>query len=666
MIVELGHFALVMGLCATLVQGLVPLLGAAFGRLQWMALAAPAAWLQLACLVVAYAALTNAFVEGDFSVAYVAQHSNSALPFFYRITAVWGSHEGSMLLWCLVMAGWTAAVAAGSTSLPSILRARVLGTLGLISVGLLAFVLATSNPFERLWPAVAEGNDLNPLLQDPGMILHPPMLYMGYVGLAVPFAFAVASLMGGRVDATWTRWTRPWTTVAWIFLTIGIALGSWWAYYELGWGGWWFWDPVENASFMPWLIATALLHSLAVTEQRGAFRAWTLLLALSGFSLSLLGTFLVRSGVLVSVHAFATDPTRGGFILVFLALVIGSALVLYAWRAPRLANGGRFELVSRETFLLVNNVALVVACATVLLGTLYPLIVDGLGMGKISVGPPYFDAVFLPLMLPVVLFIGVAPSTRWKQDNLRRLAAELWPVALVSALVGLAVMTVSTRMGILSAVAMCFTVWVIGSTGYALFRRMRTGQGRWRAPWQLGRSFLGMSVAHLGVAVFVAGVCAVNTLSEETDALLRPGESISVGGYRLEFRGVRDVRGPNYRAQVGTVDVYDAAGHRSAALEPEKRFYLRQEQPMTEAAIDAGLSRDLYVALGEARGDDAWSVRAQYKAWVRLIWLGAILMALGGVIAVTDRRYRLVPKPEAVESSSAPGPTDPAATGHTA
>ncbi len=657
MIPELGHFALITALAVAIVQSVVPLLGAWRGVPEWTALAAPASRAQFLFVLLAYVCLTYAFVTRDFSVAYVAQNSNAQLPLFYRISAVWGAHEGSMLLWTLILTGWSMAVGLASRDLPDVFRARVLAVMGLTSIGFLLFMLMTSNPFERLLPAPADGRDLNPLLQDPGMVIHPPMLYMGYVGLVVPFAFAVAALLGGRLDAAWTRWTRPWTTIAWVFLTAGITLGSWWAYNELGWGGWWFWDPVENASFMPWLVATALMHSLAVSEQRGAFKAWTVLLAIFGFSLSLLGTFLVRSGVLVSVHAFATDPERGVFILAFLALVIGGALALFAWRAHAVSGGGSFRLMSRETLLLVNNVLLVVACATVLLGTMYPLIIDALGLGKISVGPPYFDAVFVPLMLPLVFVLGIGPLTRWKGDRAARLVTLLKVAFVASLVVAGAVVVVSSGYSLLLLAALAMAVWTLASTAQGLIARVRSKSEPWRGLRALPRSFLGMSLAHLGVGVFIIGVAVTSTFSSERDVRLGPGDSETLAGYRFQFEGVAELPGPNYRAQRAEVKIF-RSDRLIATLHPEKRFYPIQAQPMTEAAIDVGATRDLYVALGEPLGDGSWAVRLYYKPLIRWIWLGPLLMALGGLLAASDRRYRTRSAPrasDAPDTGDAPG-----------
>jgi cytochrome c-type biogenesis protein CcmF len=646
MIPELGHFALIVGLCVAIVQGTLPLLGAHWRRPEWIALARPAAMAQALLMAVAFACLTTAFVQNDFSVVYVAQHSNSLLPLPYRVAAVWGGHEGSLLLWVVMLTMWTLAVALFSKQLPDPMVARVLGVLALVTVGFLLFILITSNPFDRLLPAAAEGRDLNPLLQDPGLIIHPPMLYMGYVGFSVAYAFAVSALLSGQLDAAWARWSRPWTTAAWIFLTLGIALGSWWAYYELGWGGWWFWDPVENASFMPWLVGTALIHSLAVTEKRGSFKNWTVLLAISAFSLSLLGTFLVRSGVLTSVHAFATDPRRGIFILVFLVAVIGSSLALFAWRAPKVGLGGRFALLSRESLLLTNNVLLVVACATVLLGTLYPLLIDALGAGKLSVGPPYFDSVFAPLMIPALFLMGVAPFARWKQASFGELARTLRWAFVAAAVVGLVAPFFFGEWKPLVALSLLLAAWIVFSGALNLVERVqstRAGQPFLRAALKQPRSFLGMHTAHVGIAVFVVGVAMVNGYQAEKDVKMEVGDSVSVGGYTFRFNGVRQEKGPNYVALVSDIDLLK--GDRTIRkMNPEKRNYVSSSMPMTEAAIDTGFLRDVYVSLGEpidkARPDAAWAVRVYHKPFVDWIWGGCVLMALGGLLAMSDRRYR--------------------------
>jgi cytochrome c-type biogenesis protein CcmF len=639
MIAETGQFALALALGLALVQGVLPLLGAARGNVAWMQVAVPAARMQALVVAIAFGCLGWAFLHNDFSVLYVATNSNSQLPATYRLAAIWGAHEGSLLLWVLILGGWTVAVSFASDSLPLAFRARVLACMGLISVGFLLFMLLTSNPFERLLPAAAQGRDLNPLLQDPGLVIHPPMLYMGYVGTVVPFAFAVAALLDGRLDLSWARWTRPWTLVAWIALTMGITLGSWWAYYELGWGGWWFWDPVENASFMPWLVTTALLHSLAVTEKRGAFRAWTVLLSIFAFSLSLLGTFLVRSGVLVSVHAFATDPARGVFILLFMGVVVGSALVLYAWRATRVLGGGTFALLSKESLLLVNNVLLVVAAGTVLLGTLYPLILDALALGKVSVGPPYFNAVFVPLMLPCAVVLGIGPFVRWKRDEPARFGPRLGALFALSAVLGAAfVLAAAAPRPLAVGAGLGVAVWaVISSVAslHATWRGLPAGR-RWRS---LPRGALGMTLAHAGVGVFIAGVTVASTWSVEQDVRMAPGERYVLGAYEFRFDGVTERTGPNYVAERGTLAIA-RAGREIGVLHPEKRRYNASGQSMTEAAIDAGLLRDLYIALGEPIGNGAWSLRIYHKPLVRWIWIGCLIMAIGGVLAATDRRYR--------------------------
>jgi len=636
MIPEIGQFALILGLVFALVQTILPLVGAHKGIASWVEVAKPAARVQLLFVAISFACLTWSFLTHDFSVKYVAMNSNTALPTMYLFSAVWGAHEGSLLLWALVLSIWTAGVSFFSRGIPPQMVARVLGVLGFVSVGFMLFILVTSNPFERLVPAALEGRDLNPLLQDFGLIIHPPMLYMGYVGFAVPFAFAIAAMLGGKLDAAWARWSRPWTHAAWIFLTVGIALGSWWAYYELGWGGWWFWDPVENASFMPWLVGTALMHSLAVTEKRGAFKAWTVLLAIFAFSLSLLGTFLVRSGVLTSVHAFASDPARGVFILIFLGVVVGGSLIIYSWRASQIRSYVQFDLISRETGLLLNNVFLIVTCSSILLGTLYPLLVDALGMGKISVGPPYFNSVFIPLMAPLAVLMGIGPLLRWKHDSFNRILPKVWLVAVISLIAGLLFpLLVMDFYDVGAAIGMVLAIWVLGITLKSLFE-----QSRGRSVLTVSRSFWGMTLGHIGVAVFIVGITLTSTYSTEKDLQVNPGESYELAGFNFKFEGVKNIAGKNYRASNGTLTV-TKDGKLIATMEPEKRVYLVQKMPMTEAAIDAGLFRDLFVALGEPLGDDgAWSVRIYHKPFIRWIWLGALIMALGGLLAATDPRYR--------------------------
>ncbi|MCD9086769.1 heme lyase CcmF/NrfE family subunit [Stenotrophomonas sp. SY1] len=639
MLAEIGQVLLILALLAALLQSVLPLLGAHRGSPALIAVARPAALLQLATVLGAFVVLTIAFVRQDFSVRYVAENSNSLLPMIYRYSAVWGAHEGSLLLWALVLALWTAAVALFSRRLPAEVMARVLAVMGIISVGFLAFLLFTSNPFARLFPVPAEGHDLNPLLQDPGLIIHPPLLYIGYVGFVVPFAFAIAALLDGRIDVRWLRWTRPWTNIAWSFLTLGIALGSWWAYYELGWGGWWFWDPVENASFMPWLVGAALLHSQAATEKRGVFVSWTLLLAITAFALSLLGAFLVRSGVLTSVHSFAADPSRGLFILVFLALVIGSSLLLYVLRAPGIGgNAGNraFSLNSRESLLLANNLLLSCACAMVLLGTLYPLLADALALGKVSVGPPYFGTLFVLLMTPLVLLLPLGPLTRWQREQGLRPLALLAPWAGLAVLLGVIGWWMAPQGRFKVAIGIAGAVWVAAGTLYYLWTRLR-------ASGRINAETLGMLVAHLGIAVFLIGALLVEALNVQHEVALAPGQSVAAGRYQLLFEGVDSIDGPNYHADRGHLQVL-RDNQPITRLHPEKRMYASGGQPMTEAGIHPALGGDVYVALGESLGNGAWAVRVQIKPFVRWIWLGAALMALGGFITAVDRRFRRLPE----------------------
>lgn len=646
MIPELGNFALILSALVALILGTLPLIGAHRNDAAWVALARPAASGMAFLITFAFACLTQAFVANDFSVVYVAQNSNSLLPLEYRLAAVWGGHEGSLLLWILMLSWWAFAVVLFSRRLPEVMVARVLGTLGLVAFGFLLFILFTSNPFERILPGVAEGRDLNPLLQDPGLIFHPPMLYMGYVGFSVAYAFAIAALLSGELDAAWARWSRPWTTAAWAFLTLGIGLGSWWSYYELGWGGWWFWDPVENASFMPWLVGTALIHSLAVTEKRGSFKNWTVLLAISAFSLSLLGTFLVRSGVLTSVHAFATDPTRGIYILAFLVAVIGSSLALFAWRAPKVGLGGRFGLISRESMLLTNNVLLVVACATVLLGTLYPLLIDALGVGKISVGPPYFDAVFVPVMMPVFFLMGVGIFARWKDASIAEILRVLrWAFA-AAVVVAIALPLLYGSWKPMTALGILAASWIVLTSVLNFVQRVRQTRGDASvlgAVFAQPPSFVGMHVAHIGIAMVVLGISMVSTYEQETDVKMSPGQTVEVAGYAFTFKGVQALEGPNYRATRGEFDLA-VNGKFERKLFPEKRNYRMSSMPMTEAAIDPSLLRDVYVSLGEPIDTDKpegdWAVRLYYKPFVDWLWIGCILMGLGGFLTVVDRRYR--------------------------
>ena len=633
MLGELGHFALNLALWVALIQSVIPLIGAHRGRADWMSVARPAAFAQLGLIAFAFIVLTHAFVVQDRSLQYVAENSNSLLPLIYRYTAVWGAHEGSLLLWLLVLAGWTAAVAAFSRQLPLDVVARVLGVLGIVAIGFLAMLLFTSDPFERLLPAAAEGRDLNPLLQDPGMILHPPILYLGYVGFSVPFAFAIAALLDGRVDVRWQRWTRPWTNVAWGFLTLGIGLGSWWAYYELGWGGWWFWDPVENASFMPWLIGAALIHSQAVTEKRGSFASWTLLLAIAAFSLSLLGTFLVRSGAITSVHAFAADPGRGLFILVFLGVVIGGSLTLYALRAPGATPEARpFAPFSRETLLLLNNLLLTVAGAMVLVGTLYPMLADALDLGKISVGPPYFSLMFVLLMTPVVMLLPFGPLVRWQREQARPVMAMLLPWALLALAGGAVAWWLAPQGALKTGIGIAAALWVAFGTLYFTWQRLRKS-GR------MTREMAGMALAHFGVALFVAGALTNAALNEQREVALTPGQVLTLHGDDYRFDGVKREAGPNYTADIGTVTLL-RDGRTLTTLHPEKRSYASGGQVMTEAAVESSLLRDRYVALGESLGDGSWAVRVHSKPMMGFIWLAAILVALGGFVTAADRRFR--------------------------
>jgi cytochrome c-type biogenesis protein CcmF len=635
MIPEIGHFALILALLLAIAQAFFGLAGAARGQAAWMQASRSAVAGQSVFVAIAFGALAWAFIEKDFSVLYVATNSNSELPIFYRIAAVWGAHEGSLLLWALVLSGWSLAVTGLSASLQAPFRSRVIGILGLISIGFLLFMLTSSNPFERLVPAAFEGRDLNPLLQDFALTIHPPILYAGYVGFSVAFAFACATLIEGRLDSSWARWTRPWTLAAWLFLTIGISLGSWWAYYELGWGGWWFWDPVENASFMPWLAGTALIHSLAVTEKRGLFKGWTLLLAVSAFSLSLLGTFLVRSGVLVSVHAFATDPARGLFILVFLTLVIGGALLLYAWRAPRLKSSAGFELAARESFILFNNAFVVAALGLILLGTLYPLFMDALELGKISVGPPYFNMVFMVPMLPLLLVLGIGMHATWKRSRLQPMRNRLLGVAAVALVIALvAGAAVYGEIRPMATIGFALALWVMGSSLMIPLARLRAGQA-------LPGAVLGMAVAHFGAGLVTLGITGVQSFKIEQDVALAVGDAATIAGYEFRLAALRDARGPNYVAVEADVLV-SHDGVAITTLHPQKRQYNSGGNPLTEAGIEVGAARDLFVALGEDLGQGRWSLRLQYKPLIRYIWLGALLIALGGGIAGLDRRYRRV------------------------
>ncbi len=657
MVPELGHFALIIAFCLSLILAVVPMWGAQTGNQVLMASSRSLSVGLFTFVAIAFACLVYAFLQDDFSVVYVANQSNSLLPVQYKVSAVWGGHEGSLLLWVLILAGWTLAVALFSKDMPLDMVSRVLSVMGMVAIGFVSFVLLTSNPFDRHLPnAPADGGDLNPLLQDPGLIIHPPMLYMGYVGFSVVFAFAIAALLSGRLDTAWARWSRPWTTVAWAFLTLGIALGSWWAYYELGWGGWWFWDPVENASFMPWLVGTALIHSLAVTEKRGVFKSWTLLLAIFAFSLSLLGTFLVRSGVLTSVHAFAADPERGVFILFFLAIVVGGSLLLYALRAPSVKTSASFEWLSREAFLLGNNVLLIVATATILLGTLYPLIADALGWGKISVGPPYFNFFFVPLMALLAMLMGVGALVNWK----RSAAGVLWrwlnkPLGLSVLLGGLLPLAMPGDYSVMAAIAFSIGAWIVLATLTDVRYRMRNRSSLAQGFKQLSLSYKGMILAHIGVAFTLLGASLNTIYSDHQDLRMEPGQSLEQGGYVYIFKGAEKIRGPNYVADRGTVELYQS-DKLIDVLEPEKRRYLSGGNLMTEVGINAGFWRDLYVAMGEPLADGAWAIRVHYKPFVRWIWLGSILMALGGLLAILDKRYRAVARRRSAAMADAAEP----------
>ncbi|MFK8020125.1 MAG: heme lyase CcmF/NrfE family subunit [Pseudomonadales bacterium] len=642
MIPEYAHFSLILALALALLLAVLPLLGAIKGDTRLMNTARPLAAGQFVFVLVSFIGLAWAFATDDFSVITVAQNSNSQLPMQFKLSAVWGNHEGSILLWILVHASWTLAVAIFSRQLPQNILSHVLSTMGMISIGFILFSLLTSNPFERLFPNVPlDGNDLNPLLQDIGLIIHPPLLYFGYVGFSVAFSFAIAALSTGQLDSAWARWSRPWTNIAWAFLTVGIALGSWWAYYELGWGGWWFWDPVENASFMPWLVGTALIHSLAVTEKRGVFKSWTVLLAIFAFSLSLLGTFLVRSGVLTSVHAFASDPDRGLFILIYLLVVIGGSLTLYALRVPQVRSRVQFAYMSREFFLLLNNVLFIVAALTVLLGTLFPLLMDALGQGRYSVGPPYFNSVFVPLMAMLFALVGLGPQSRWKSTSREQLLRPLLVAAIASltiAVIAPFLLPGSFKVGVVIGVLL--SSWVMLTSVVQLRSMIRTASGGrdWR---RLRPAQLGMLLGHVGIAVTALGVVLTSHYTTEQDLRMKPGDSVSAGGYEVLFVREGVERVSNYQAEYGIFELR-RNGIVEATLRPEKRRYPTQQNVMTEAAIDAGMLRDMYIALGEKLEGDAWAVRVHYKAFVRFIWLGALIMALGGVVAVMDKRYRKV------------------------
>ena len=665
MIPELGNFALILALLLAVALVVVPMAGATLRHTGLMAFDRPLVAGVFVMLALSYGCLTWSFMVDDFSVAYVASNSNSMLPWYYKFSAVWGGHEGSMLLWILTLGAWTLAVALFSRNLPNEMRARVLSIMGLIGVGFMLFTLLTSNPFQRHLPnPPQDGADLNPLLQDFGLIVHPPMLYMGYVGFSVVFAFAIASLIGGRLDAVWARWSRPWTTVAWSFLTLGIALGSWWAYYELGWGGWWFWDPVENASFMPWLVGTALIHSLAVTEKRGVFKSWTVLLAIMTFALSILGTFLVRSGVLTSVHSFANDPERGFFILMMLAVTVIGSLTLYAIRAPAVQGRTGFTLFSREALLLMNNIFLVVATFVVLLGTIFPLVLDYMGGGTLSVGEPYFNITFVPMVLMLGVVLGFGVLTRWKQTPVDRVLRKLLVPALFSVIIAFATpLLMVGELNVLSVVGLAVAAWVALATLRDAWDTTASRNGRWHGMRRLSRSYIGMVLGHVGLAVAIAGATMVSIHGVEQDRRMAPGDRLEIAGYEWHFVDMSEHQGPNYTARRATFDIY-RNGERVTTVYPEKRHYPVRESVMTNAGISPGLLKDLFVALGDnVEGQAAWSVRIQYKPMVRWIWGGAVLMALGGAFAVSDRRYRVrqrqtvtvAEKPRATEAVAGSG-----------
>lgn len=642
MIAELGHFALAIAFAFSLLLAIVPIWGAYKGHGGQMALARPLTYGMFLFTFISYAALTWGFLVADFSIAYVASNSSSALPWYYRITAVWSSHEGSFLLWMLVQAGWAAALALYSTRLPLTFAARVLAVMGMIGVGFYLFMLLTSNPFDRLIPFIpVDGRDMNPLLQDPGMIIHPPLLYFGYVGLSVAFAFAIAALLGDRLDSAWARWSRPWTLAAWIFLTLGIMVGSWWAYYELGWGGWWFWDPVENASFMPWLVATALIHSLAVTEKRGTFKSWTVLLAISGFSLSLLGTFLVRSGVLVSVHAFAADPTRGMFLLAFLAVVICSSLLLYAIRASKVVSHTRYELFSREVLLLGNNLFLVTATMVVLLGTLLPLVHQQLGLGSISIGEPFFNSVFVYITVPFAILLGIGPLVRWRRQGLKELIAPL-ATAFMSAVI-LAILlpkVIADEVHGMAVLGLVLALWIVASTVQELRQRVAKRENKPEALVKLGRSHWGMVLGHLGFAVAIIGIALVQNYEVERTVRMSPGDTFAESGYEFRFTELGERQGPNFVSEVATFEIA-RNGSVIDIVDSEKRFYTIQRQVMTQTALQVSPFRDLYIAMGEELNDGSWAVRIHIKPFVRWIWMGGVIMAIGGLLSASDKRYRL-------------------------
>ena len=641
MIAELGNYALALSLAIAVLLAVFPLWGAEKGNVQFMALARPMTYGLFLILSVSFGALFYVFAINDFSVQYVVNNSNTTLPIYYRLSAVWGSHEGSLLLWIWLLSLWSAAVALFSKRLPQEAVARVLGIMGIISIGFLLFVLFTSNPFTRTFPDFpVDGKELNPLLQDIGLIFHPPLLYMGYVGFSVAFAFSIASLMTGKLDTAWARWSRPWTMAAWVFLTLGIVLGSWWAYYELGWGGWWFWDPVENASFMPWLAGTALLHSLAVTEKRGSFKAWTVLLAILAFSLCLLGTFLVRSGILVSVHAFASDPTRGLYVLAYLIVVIGGSLTLYAYKGSQIRSRDNAERYSRESLLLLNNILLMTALCVVLLGTLLPLVHKQLGLGSISIGAPFFDQMFLIIMTPFALLLGIGPLVKWRRDQFSAIRTPVIASVIIMLIAGFALpYLLQDKLTVSAVLGTMMTVIIVLLSLYEMHQRATYRDTFWRGITKLSRSHWGMILAHLGVAMTVWGIAFSQNYSIERDVRMNVGDTVQIAGYDFTFKGISDANGPNYVGGKAQIDI-SRDGKHETTLYAEKRLYTVSKMPMTEAAIDWGFSRDLYAALGEKLDNNAWALRLYYKPFIRWIWLGGLFMALGGVLCMFDRRYR--------------------------
>ncbi|RUO43061.1 heme lyase NrfEFG subunit NrfE [Aliidiomarina taiwanensis] len=653
MIAEIGHFSLALAFAFSLLLAIVPMVGAYRGHGGYMALARPLTYGMFIFTAISYIALTTGFLTGDFSIVYVANNSSTLLPWYYRITAVWGSHEGSFLLWMLVQAGWAAALALYSTRLPLTFAARVLAVMGIIGVGFYLFMLLTSNPFDRTLPLIPiDGRDMNPLLQDPGMIIHPPLLYFGYVGLSVAFSFAIAALLGGRLDSAWARWSRPWTLAAWIFLTLGIMVGSWWAYYELGWGGWWFWDPVENASFMPWLIATALIHSLAVTEKRGTFKSWTVLLAISGFSLSLLGTFLVRSGVLVSVHSFAADPKRGLFLLGFLAVVIIGSLVLYALRASKVVSHTRYELFSREVMLLINNVLLVTATVVVLVGTLLPLVHQQLGLGSVSIGEPFFNSVFFWLIIPFVVVIGIAPMVRWRRQKMAELAKPLFLALVLAVAIGIALPVIfADYVAGLAVIGLIMAAWIAITTVQELRLRIASREQKLPALVKLGRSHWGMVFGHVGFAVVIIGIALVQNYEVERTVRMAEGDTFVQAPYSFTFKHLNHREGSNWVSDAATFEIA-RNGKVIGSVVSEKRMYTIQRQVQTQTGLQVNPLRDLYIAMGEQLSDGSWAVRIQVKPFVRWIWFGGVLMAIGGLLSMTDKRYRLKRKQQTLQEAS--------------